>query len=203
MHKEQIVYIVDDDKGIRISLSLLLKAIGQKSEAFASASDFLEFYDTDRIGCLVLDISMPGMSGLDLQRELNKRKSLLPIIFITGHGEIPMAVEAIRQGALDFLQKPFQEKDLIDRINEAFKFNIKSQHIIHDKKEILNKIASLTSREYEVFERVATGQLNKVIGIELNISERTVEVHRSNVMKKLGVKTLSDLVRAKIESELS
>lgn len=201
MHQEQIVYIVDDDEGIRTGLSLLLEAIGQKSESFASAGDFLDCYDSKKSGCLVLDIRMPGMSGLDLQRKLNSRNSLLPIIFITGHGDIPMAVEAIRYGALDFIQKPFREQDLFDRINQAFEFNSKSQKKMFSKIDTLDKIASLTKREFEVFERVANGQMNKVIGFELNISERTVEVHRSQVMKKLGVKTLSDLVRAKIELE--
>jgi FixJ family two-component response regulator len=201
MYKEQIVYIVDDDEGIRTGLSLLLEATELKFESFASANDFLENYDPNRVGCLVLDIRMPEMNGLELQAELNKRKSLLPIIFITGHGDIPMAVEAIRLGALDFIQKPFREQDLLGRINEAFEFNLQSQQKMLGKKETLNKIGSLTTREYEVFERVAAGQMNKVIGFELNISERTVEVHRSHVMKKLGVKTLSDLVRTKVQSE--
>lgn len=135
MLKEQTVYVVDDDKGIRKGLKLLLETIGQKCDCFATANDFLDAYDATINGCLVLDIRLPKMSGLDLQKVLKERQSLLPIIFITGHGDIPMAVEAIRRGALDFIRKPFREHDLLDRINEAFELNISSQQKMISKKK--------------------------------------------------------------------
>jgi two-component system response regulator FixJ len=202
MNNQQTVFIVDDDKDVREGLELLLRTIDQECKSYSSAIEFLEKYDPNAGGCLVLDIRMPRMTGLDLQDELKRRGSALPIIFITGHGDIPMAVEAMRRGALDFIRKPFREHDLLDRINEALECNASSQSQILNKQKVLDKIDSLTAREAEVFERVAKGQMNKVIGFDLDISERTVEVHRSQVMKKMGVRTLSQLVRSKIESEL-
>tara|TARA_R110001592_G_scaffold363372_2_gene686216 strand:- start:90489 stop:91112 length:624 start_codon:yes stop_codon:yes gene_type:complete len=202
MHNAQTVFIVDDDEGVRESLSLLLDSINQPSELFESALDFLAAYDPARGGCLVLDIRMPRMTGLDLQEKLNEQGSSLPIIFITGHGDIPMAVEAMRRGALDFIRKPFREQDLLDRINEAFTCDTDTRQKLRDQKQLADKIASLTGREHEVFNRVANGEMNKVIAQELNISERTVEVHRSQVMKKLDVRTLAQLVRIKIESDM-
>ncbi len=203
MHNAQTVFIVDDDEGVREGLSLLLDSISQPCEVFESAIDFLAAYDPTRGGCLVLDIRMPRMTGLDLQEKLNEQGSSLPVIFITGHGDIPMAVEAMRRGALDFIRKPFREQDLLDRINEALVCNTDARQQLHDQKQLTDKIASLTGREREVFHRVADGEMNKVIAQELDISERTVEVHRSQVMKKLGVRTLAQLVRIKIESDMA
>lgn len=202
MNNPQTVFIVDDDEGVREGLELLLLTIDQECQSYSSAIEFLEKYDPNASGCLVLDIRMPRMTGLDLQEELKKRGSALPVIFITGHGDIPMAVEAMRRGALDFIRKPFRELDLLDRINEALESNASSQSQTLNNRKVLDKIDSLTARESEVFERVVAGQMNKVIGFDLGISERTVEVHRSQVMKKMGVRTLSQLVRTKIESEL-
>jgi FixJ family two-component response regulator len=144
---------------------------------------------------------MPGMSGLDLQEQLNERGSTLPIIFITGHGDIPMAVEAMRRGALDFIRKPFREQDLLDRINEALELEAGTRQQARDRRKLREQIASLSEREREVFNCVAAGKMNKVIAVDLGISERTVEVHRSHVMKKLGVRTLAQLVRVKIEAD--
>jgi FixJ family two-component response regulator len=203
MTSEQTVYIVDDDEGIREGLSLLLETVGQRCELYSSALEFLESYDDSKGGCLVLDIRMPRMTGLDLQQKLNERGSRLPIIFITGHGDIPMAVEAMRRGALDFIRKPFREQELLDRINEALDWDTGQHKKLLDRQELVDKIHSLTEREREVFQRVADGEMNKVIGFDLGISERTVEVHRSQVMKKLGVRTLAQLVRVKIEAELA
>jgi len=200
-NSQQTVFIVDDDEGVRDALSMLLGTIGQAHELFASATEFLESYDERKGGCLVLDIRMPRMSGLDLQEKLNEKGSLLPIIFITGHGDILMAVEAMRRGALDFIRKPFREQDLLDRINEALDFNAGKRKALLDRQQLLGKIALLSEREGEVFHRVADGEMNKVIAFDLGISERTVEVHRSQVMKKLGVRTLAQLVRIKIEAE--
>jgi FixJ family two-component response regulator len=141
------------------------------------------------------------MSGLELQAKLNEMKATLPIIFITGHGDIAMAVEAMRQGGLDFIRKPFREQDLLDRINEALEIDAGKRKKGLDRQQLLDKIASLTEREREVFDRVADGAMNKVIAFELGISQRTVEAHRSQVMKKLGVRTLAQVIRIKIDAE--
>ncbi len=196
------VFIVDDDEGVREGLGLLLETIDQPYRLFSSAIEFLDEFDVSWSGCLVLDIRMPRMSGLDLQEQLIQRGSLLPIIFITGHGDIPMAVEAMRRGALDFIRKPFREQDLLDRINEALDRNENKRKVVLDRQDMRDRLSSLSEREMEVFGRVAAGDMSKVIGFDLGISERTIEVHRSNIMKKLGVRTLADLVRIKIEAKL-
>ena len=203
MDNKQTVFIVDDDEGVREGLNLLLDTVGLSCELFASAYDFLDSYEENKGGCLVLDIRMPRMTGLDLQEKLIAMGSQLPIIFITGHGDIPMAVDAMRRGAMDFIRKPFREQDLLDRINEALDRDGNSRAQALDRKMLSDKLATLSKREFEVFERVADGQMNKVIAIDLGISERTVEVHRSQVMHKLGVRTLAQLVRIKIESEVT
>lgn len=203
MDDRQTVFVVDDDEGVRDGLSLLLATVGQSCELFESAYEFLETYDKNRSGCLVLDIRMPRMTGLDLQKRLIEMGSTLPIIFITGHGDIPMAVEAMRRGAVDFIRKPFREHDLLDRINEALTMDGTTRQRALDRQALDNKLSSLSNRERDVFERVAEGDMNKVVAADLGISERTVEVHRGQVMKKLGVTTLAQLVRVKIESELA
>ncbi len=202
MDKQDTVFVVDDDEGIREGLGLLLETVGQPYESYSSAIEFLDAYDASKGGCLVLDIRMPQMSGLELQEKLNEQGSLLPIIFITGHGDIQMAVEAMRRGALDFIRKPFREQDLLDRINEALAFDAGKRKNIAERQQLVDKVAALSKREHEVFHRVANGEMNKVIAQDLGISARTVEVHRSQVMKKLGVRTLAQLVRIKIEAEL-
>lgn len=202
MVSEQKVFIVDDDQGVREGLSLLLETIGQSNELFSSALEFLDVYSQDMAGCLIVDIRMPRMTGLDLQKKLNEKKSMLPIIFITGHGDIPMAVEAMRCGAIDFIRKPFREQELLDRINEALDINSGVRQQVSTQQNLIDKVESLTDREREVFQHVATGDMNKVIGYDLGISERTVEVHRSQVMKKLEVKTLAQLVRIKMEWDM-
>ncbi len=201
MDKQETVFVVDDDEGIREGLGLLLETVGQPYESYSSAIEFLDAYDASKGGCLVLDIRMPRMSGLELQEKLNEQGSLLPIIFITGHGDIQMAVEAMRRGALDFIRKPFREQDLLDRINEALAFDAGKRKNIAERQQLVDKVAALSEREREVFHRVAAGEMNKVIAQDLGISARTVEVHRSQVMKKLGVRTLAQLVRIKIETE--
>ena len=203
MNDSQTVFVVDDDEGVRDGLSLLLSTVGQPCELFECAHDFLDSYDNDKRGCLVLDIRMPRMTGLDLQAKLIELGSGLPIIFITGHGDIPMAVEAMRRGALDFIRKPFREHDLLERINEALNLAEDAYRQALDRQELADKLSLLSERERQVFERVADGQMNKVIAADLGISERTVEVHRGQVMKKLGVRTLAQLVRIKIEMELN
>ena len=201
MTDEQSVYIVDDDEGVREGFSLLMETIGQRHEMYSSAIEFLDTFHVDMCGCLVLDIRMPRMSGLDLQLKLNELGSLLPIIFITGHGDIPMAVEAMRRGALDFVRKPFREQNLLDRINEALDLDAGKRKHLLDQQQVMARMASLSEREREVLELVAQGKMNKAVAFELGISERTVEVHRAHVMEKLGVATLAQLVRIKIAAE--
>ena len=201
MAKQQTVYIVDDDEGVRDGFGMLMDTVDQPYQAFTSAIDFLEAYHHDMKGCLVLDIRMPRMSGLELQEKLQQMGSLLPIIFITGHGDIPMAVEAMRRGALDFVRKPFREQNLLDRINEALDIEAGRRKLQHDQRQLVERLASLSEREQQIFERVTAGEMNKAIAAELGISERTVEVHRAQVMTKLGVKTLAQLVRVMIEAE--
>lgn len=201
MKDSQTVFIVDDDEGVRDGLSLLLATVGQNCEVYECGQDFLDEYDESVRGCLVLDIRMPRMTGLDLQKKLQEMGSTLPIIFITGHGDIPMAVEAMRRGALDFIRKPFREHDLLDRINEALNIDEDAYRKARGRKALAEKLSTLSQREMEVFDRVADGQMNKVIAADLGISERTVEVHRGQVMKKLGARTLAQLVRVKIDME--
>ncbi|WP_158969114.1 response regulator transcription factor [Paraglaciecola sp. L3A3] len=202
MKEQQTVYVVDDDEGIRDGLSLLLEIDGHVVKMYSNAVDFLDDYDSKMSGCLILDIRMPRMTGLDLQKRLKTLGSNLPIIFITGHGDIPMAVEAMRQGAIDFIRKPFREQDLLDRINQALTIDSSRSVKQHELNLRLNKLLLLSEREKQIFERVARGEMNKAIAYDLGISERTVEVHRSQVMKKLEVRTLAELVRFKLEQEI-
>lgn len=192
---EATVFVVDDDDAVRESLAFLIRSIGLKVENFASAQDFLKSYNPARAGCLVLDIRMPGMSGLELQDKLNRMDSMLPIIFITGHGDVPMAVKAIKAGAADFVQKPFRDQELIDRIREVLEVDASARVEKLQKAEVLKRIASLTEREREVMEQVVDGKANKVVAIDLNVSQRTVEIHRANVMDKMKARSLAQLVR--------
>jgi FixJ family two-component response regulator len=199
------VYIVEDDDAVRDSLQMILESIGQEVSTFASADAFLEFYSPDLAGCLVLDIRMPGMNGMELQRKLNELNSLLPIIFVTGHGDVPMAVEAMQQGASDFVQKPYREQELLDKISQALTLDQKNRHSLQQKQTILEHIANLTPRELDVMKEMIDGKANKVIAIDLDISQRTVEIHRSRVMDKLGASSLAHLVRMymAVEADLS
>ena len=190
-----VVYVVDDDKAILDSLRLLLKSDGLDSITFTNASAFLKEFDADRHACLLADIRMPGMSGLELQAELNHRGIDIPTIFITGHGDVPMAVKAMQDGALDFIQKPFRDEDLLKRIRDALKIDL--QRLVHRRTvlEARRRIATLTPREKEVMQKVVDGCANKVIALDLGVSQRTVELHRARVMHKMGVRSLADLVR--------
>jgi two-component system, LuxR family, response regulator FixJ len=193
------VFIVDDDDAIRDSLQMLMSSVGLESACYASAREFLTSYDPDRPGCLVLDVRMPGMSGIDLQERLVAMNSILPIIFITGHGEVPMAVHAMRAGAVDFIQKPFSEQALLDQIHLAVEQDAKSRAMLGRRDAIVERIASLTPRERQVMEMVIDGMANKVIAIDLGVSERTVEIHRARVMQKMGAESLPHLVRMAIQ----
>jgi two-component system response regulator FixJ len=195
---KQQVFLIDDDEAVRDAMGMLLESSGIAYSSFASANDFLAKYENDLRGCLVLDIRMPGMNGLELQTILKNRKSTLPIIFITGHGDVPMAVEAMRLGALDFMRKPINELNLLERIDQALSHEIDIRKQTFNIQQSKLKFDTLTQREMQIFERVAEGQANKAIAFDLDISERTVEVHRAQVMKKLDVATLAQLVRVKI-----
>lgn len=188
------VYIVDDDAAVRQSLALLVRSVGLQADVFESATTFLAAYTPEMSGCLVADIRMPGMSGLDLQQALNDRNSQLPIMFITGHGDVSMAVRAMRAGALDFIEKPFRDQNLLDRINQALVLNTTRRAAQAEVAEVRAQLAALTPREREVMARIVQGQANKVIAIELGLSERTVEIHRAKVMAKTGAHSLAELV---------
>jgi len=191
-----LVYLVDDDEAVRDSLGMLFKSIGLKHESYASALDFLQHYDSSRHACLVADIRMPGLSGLELQQRLNDEGAEIPIIFITGHGDVPMAVTAMKSGAADFVQKPFRDQDLIDRIHKGLDRDHERRVTRAAEDEIRARIALLTPRETEVMQRVVRGQANKVIAMDLGVSQRTVELHRARVMRKLKMRSLAELVHA-------
>ncbi len=189
------VYVVDDDDAVRDALSALLKSVGLNPQTFASPQAFLEVFTADMAGCLVLDIRMPGMSGLELQQRLNEMRSILPIIFITGHGDVPMAVDAMQKGAVDFVQKPFRDQELLDRINNALEKNAEDYEILRAESDIRTRAGELTNREQEVMKAVCDGQANKVIAMDLGVSQRTVEIHRARVMEKMGARSVAELVR--------
>jgi len=195
------VYVVDDDEPVRDSIGMLLDTVDIRHESYQSATAFIEGYQGHQTGCLILDIRMPGMSGLELQDHLKECQDPLPIIFITGHGDVPMAVEAMRQGALDFLRKPVNEEGFLERIANALDRETGDWHQKLDREQARQRIATLSEREHEVFHLVAEGYANKAVAAELGISERTVEVHRSQAMKKLGAKTLAQMVRIHLQSE--
>jgi FixJ family two-component response regulator len=189
------VFIVDDDEAVRESLGLLLESVDQGSKGFAAGTEFLEAYSDDMAGCIVLDIRMPGMNGMELQKKLNEANSILPIIFVTGHGDVPMAVEAMQYGAVDFIQKPYREQDLLDKINQALNLDEQQRSSLREKQQIIKRIDTLTPRELEVMDMMIDGNANKVIAIDLGISQRTVEIHRSRVMEKMNTHSLAHLVR--------
>jgi two-component system, LuxR family, response regulator FixJ len=199
--KPATIFVVDDDDAVRTSLRLLLKSVGLPVETFGAAQEFLDAFDAERAGCLVLDIRMPGMSGLELQQRLNDMHAIIPIVFITGHGDVPMAVEAMQHGAVDFIQKPFRDQDLIDRINQALEKDRDNRAGLRERDAIRHRMQQLTPREREVLDLVTKGKANKVIAGDLNVSQRTVEIHRARVMEKMGASSLAHLVRMVIEAE--
>ncbi|XKH00367.1 response regulator [Marinobacter nauticus] len=192
---QQTVYVVEDDEAVRDSLELLLKSDDKPVQTYESASAFLKDYSDQMAGCIVLDIRMPGMDGMELQKKLNEKHSILPIIFVTGHGDVPMAVDAMKEGAVDFIQKPYREEALLEKIEAALKQDREQRKSLDEKQEIIRRVKSLTPREREIMDRMIAGQANKVIAIELEISQRTVEIHRSRVMHKMGTHSLAHLVR--------
>jgi two-component system, LuxR family, response regulator FixJ len=195
--KERVptVFVVDDDEAVRNSLRLLLKSVGLAATTLPTAQEFLARHDPQQPGCLVLDVRMPGMSGLELQEQLNVRGAIIPVIFITGHGDIPMAVEAMQQGAFDFLQKPFRDQDLIDRIQRALAKDGANRAELTQRSRVREHYESLTPREREVLALVTSGKPNKVMAADLGVSQRTVEIHRARVMEKMHASSLAQLVR--------
>lgn len=192
---EPKVFVVDDDQAVRDSLGLLLRSMGQKARLFDSAQAFLNDYDPNMAGCIVLDIRMPGMSGMELQQKLKTMHCTVPIIFVTGHGDVPMAVEAMHHGAFDFIQKPFRDQELLDRINQALTWDQEHRSDEDYRRGVIERFQSLTPREREVMDCVVRGLANKVIAMDLSLSQRTVEIHRARVMEKMNARSLADLVR--------
>jgi two-component system response regulator FixJ len=193
--RKPVVYIVDDDDGMRRALSVLMTTVGYQPAAFAGPREFLAKHDPSQPSCLVLDVRMPEMSGLELQQQLNRSGSMLPVILISGHGDIPMAVQAMKDGAFDFLQKPFRDQELLDRINGALKLDVENRASTDRLADLKQRSDSLTPREREVMASVVDGKANKVIAIDLGLSERTVEIHRANVMEKMGARSVAHLVK--------
>ncbi len=192
---QPVVFVIDDDAAIRDSLALLMKSVQQPTQLYSSADEFLQGWNPDMTGCLVLDVRMPGMSGLELQKELIRRRISLPVIFITGHGDIQMAVEALKLGGFDFLEKPFRDEELLEKIKSALAQEKEDRELEHQKESIRKRVLSLTARELEIAQLLAQGNSNKTVAMDLGISQRTVELHRAHVMEKMQVRSLAQLVR--------
>ena len=192
---DAVIAIVDDDLSVRKGLSSLIRSAGLQVETFASAQEFLARPGAEAPSCLVLDLQMPGLSGLDLQKRMGEVGLEIPIVFLTGHGNIPASVQAMKAGAVEFLTKPFDEQDLLKAIQEALERDRQTRQQHADIRELQNRYQSLTAREQEVMQQVVSGLLNKQVAAELNITEYTVKIHRGRVMRKMHAESLADLVR--------
>jgi len=195
MTAEPVVFVVDDDKAIRQSLKWLIESVGLKVETYATADEFMNSYYPGRAGCLLLDVRMPGMSGLELQEHFARNHIHIPIIIITGHGDVPMAVRAMKAGAIDFIEKPFNDELLLESIRGALAMDHKQREIQSQRASIATRLAHLTPREHEVMDMVTEGRSNKEIAQELGVSAKTVEAHRARVMEKMEAGSLAELVR--------
>ncbi|MDZ7643115.1 MAG: response regulator [Woeseiaceae bacterium] len=193
------VFVVDDDQSIRHAMELLMRSVNQRHRVFETATEFLEFYTPECVGCLVLDIRMPGLGGLELQDRLAAMGSTMPIIFVTGYADVPMAVEAMQKGAFDFIEKPFRDQELLERISAALESDGRQRAEQRASQAIGERLGRLTNREREVLELVVTGKPNKIIAHELGVSQRTVEIHRARVMEKMEARSLAELVRMYME----
>ena len=203
MSREITVFVVDDDKEVRDALQLLMESVGLLVETFGSAQEYLDQFDAERPGCLVLDIRMPGMSGLELQARLAAESVHPPIVIITGHGDVPMAVRAVQAGAVDFVQKPFNDQSLLDSVHRAIEQDAVQRGEVSRIRDIEERLNRLTPREREVLDLVIAGKRNKVIAADMNISQSTVEAHRAKVMEKMQASTLSDLMRMMLTLEMN
>ena len=195
MTAETTVYVVDDDEAVRRFLRGLIRSVGLKVETFATAREFLDAYQAGSPGCLLLDIRMPGMSGLELQAELRRRKLDLPVIVLTGHGDVKVAVHAMKAGAVDFIEKPFNNEFLLQAIQKAVADSLRFGSGRVRRQEIAQRLEALTSRERQVLDIVVAGETNKGVARRLGISEKTVEIHRAKVMEKMHAKSLAELVK--------
>lgn len=193
---EQMVYIVDDDDAMRDSLVWLVESHGFVVRAFASAEAFAAAYHEEMAGCVVLDVRMPGMSGLELHEWLAARQSVLPVVFVSGHGDVPMAVSALKKGAVDFIEKPFNDRDILRLIEQCMHLDHTHHNQRQQERLVARRLSGLTEREREVLELIVAGKLNKQIADVLNISIKTVEAHRGRIMDKMGVRSVAELVQA-------
>jgi FixJ family two-component response regulator len=193
--QQPVVFVIDDDRSVREALESLLRSVGLKVQVFATTQDFLQSARPDAPGCLVLDVRLPGLSGLDFQRELAKTDSSLPIIFITGHGDIPMTVRAIKAGAIEFLTKPFRDQELLDAVQLGIERDRARRGDAAAISVLKERLGTLTAREREILQLVVTGRPNKQLAAELGLSEITVKVHRASVLRKMQAKSLAELVR--------
>jgi len=200
---EQVVLVIDDDPSMRMAIKELIEAVGISCQTFGSGQELLDATLPDMPGCLVLDVRLPGLSGLNLQRELTAREISIPIVFITGHGDIPMSVQAMKAGAVEFLTKPFRDQDLLDAIEQATERDRAARRQFTEIRELRERSEALTPRELEVMRLVVAGLLNKQIAAELGISEKTVNVHRAQVMQKMQADSLAELVRMSEKRGLS
>ena len=190
-----IIYIVDDNDDVRETLELLFESVDLRAKSFGSASEFLDAYPMGQSGCLIADVRMPEMSGLELHEEMVKRSIGLPVIIITGYGDVEMAVNAMKAGAADFIEKPYKEQELLDRVHHAINQSLQKRHESSEEQLAHERLAQLTVRERQILDYVVNGEPNKRIAYYLDLSEKTIEFHRANIMKKLEAKSLADLVR--------
>lgn len=195
MEPDVRIFVIDDEAAVRDAIALLIRSVGMKCEAYGSADEFLVSYDPEIPGCLILDVRLPGMSGLQLQDTLNERGVGLPIIMITAHGTIQMAVRAVKAGAFDFIEKPFRDQDLLDRVQQAIRHDLESREKHSRKSRMVGLVAALTRREREVLDLVVEGLSNKEIAGRLKLSHKTIEYHRSKIMEKLQVDSIPELVQ--------
>ena len=193
--EQAVVFVIDDDEDLRDGLSNLLRSVGLRVSAFASAMDFLKSNLPDAPSCLVLDVRLPGVSGLDFQSELIKKDIGMPIVFMSAHGDIPMTVRAMKAGAVEFLPKPFHDQSMLDAVHSALEKDRQRRKGVGDTSQLRSSFDSLTSREQQIFAYVASGLMNKQIAAEVELSEITVKVNRASVMRKMGARSLADLVR--------
>jgi two-component system, LuxR family, response regulator FixJ len=198
-----VVFVVDDNDAFRNTLVLLFETLNIEVKAYASAKQFLDDYNPYQIGCLVLDIRMPEMSGLELQKKLREKQNLLPVIIITGHADVPMAIEAMKMGAFDFIEKPFRDQVLLDSVNRAIVTNTKTWQDMEKTADVRERMSSLTYRERQVLEGIVAGKTNKTIAKELGLSPKTTDFHRCNIMEKMGVNSAVQLTQMVLKAKLT